>query len=519
MEAYTNETYFDEFVAAREQFEKLLGELRSEWARILEHGEVESLIAREGNELLRRLMQGYLDQRTAAEERCEGVTGLDGEERRHCRVRSRSLVTLFGEVRVGRLGYGGARLESVFPLDAALNLPPNKYSQGVRRKVGLEVAKGSFEEAVKAIQEGTGAEVPKRQAEELSRAISADFDEFYAGPPVEEEDSRPVEEASAPEEEASASKEGASNLLVMSTDGKGIVVRKQDLREATRKKAEATTHKLKARLSKGEKRNRKRMATVASVYEVAPHLRTAEQILGQDESSSPKRPKVQNKRVWASLRQTPAEVIEEMFAEADRRDPKHERTWLVLVDGQEAQLREVEAAIARHRTGVAVIQDFVHVLEYLWKAAYCFHAEGTQEAETWVLERAHALLQGKVSDVAAGMRRSATRQGLSQETRAPVDKCADYLLKNKQRFDYATALANGWPIATGIIEGACRHLVKDRMDLTGARWSLDGAEAVLRLRSLRASGDFEEYMAFHHRQERQRNYVSAPQNDDIKLAA
>ena len=305
----------------------------------------------------------------------------------------------------------------------------------------------------------------------------------------------------------------------MSTDGKGIVVRKQDLREATRKKAEATTHKLKARLSKGEKRNRKRMATVASVYEVAPHLRTAEQIMGQDESTAPKRPKVQHKRVWASLRQTPAEVIEEMFAEAERRDPKHERRWLVLVDGQEAQQREVEAAIARHRTDVVVIQDFVHVLEYLWKAAYCFHADGTQEAETWVLERAYALLQGKVSDVAAGMRRSATRQGISQQARAPVDKCADYLLKNKERFDYATALANGWPIATGIIEGACRHLVKDRMDLTGARWSLDGAEAVLRLRSLRASGDFEEYMAFHHRQERQRNYVSPPQNDDIKLAA
>ena len=100
-----------------------------------------------------------------------------------------------------------------------------------------------------------------------------------------------------------------------------------------------------------------------------------------------------------------------------------------------------------------------------------------------------------------------------------MDKCADYLLKNKERLDYATALANGWPIATGIIEGACRHLVKDRMDLTGARWSLDGAEAVLRLRSLRASGDFEAYMAFHQRKEHYRNYASTAQNDGLKLAA
>jgi len=496
MTAYTTEAGFDEFAAAREQFEKLMSELRSESMRTLEHGDVESLIAREGNELLRRLMQGYLDQRAEAEEPLDGVVGADGHERWHCRARSRELATLLGEVTVRRLGYSGIGLGSVFPLDEALNLPLDQYSQGLRRKVGLEVAKGSFAEAVKAIEEGTGAQVPKRQTEQLSRAVSVDFDEFYA----------------------SQLMDAGTGLLVMSVDGKGVVMRQQDLREATRKAAEASKRKLKTRLSRGEKRNRKRMATVASVYEVDPHWRTAEQIMGLDESAT-LRPKVRNKRVWASLRQSPAEVIEQLFAEAERRDPQHERTWLVLVDGLEAQLGEVAVAIARHRADVVVIQDFVHALEYLWKAAYCFHVEGTEEAEAWVQAHALALLKGKVSEVAAGLCRSATRRGLSPETRAPVDKCADYLLKNKARFDYAAALANGWPIATGIIEGACRHLVKDRMDLTGARWTLEGAEAVLRLRSLRASGDFEDYIAFHRRQERQRNYVSAPHNDELKLAA
>ena len=129
------------------------------------------------------------------------------------------------------------------------------------------------------------------------------------------------------------------------------------------------------------------MATVAAVYEVAPYPRTAEQIMRLDESETI-RPKVRNKRVWASRRQSPAEVIEQMFAEAKRRDPQHERTWVVRVDGQEAQREEVEAAIARHRKDTGVIQDFVHALEYLWKAAYCFHADGTEEAEAWVLEPA-----------------------------------------------------------------------------------------------------------------------------------
>jgi hypothetical protein len=496
MLAYTKEACFDEFSAAREQFEKLIGKLSSESTRTLEHGDVESLIAREGNELLRRLMQAYLDQKAEAEEPLDGVIGADGQERGHCRDRSRTLATLFGEVTVQRMGYSGIRLGSVFPLDAALNLPPDKYSQGLRRKVGLEVAKGSFDEAVMAIKEGTGAQVPKRQIEQLSQAISVDFDEFYASQPME----------------------AGTGLLVMSVDGKGVVMRKQDLREATRKAAEKSKRKLKTRLGRGEKRNRKRMATVASVYEVDSYQRTAEQIMGLDETETI-RPKVRNKRVWASLRQSPAEVVEQLFAEAQRRDPLHERTWLVLVDGQEAQLGEVEMAIATHRVDTVVIQDFVHALEYLWKAAYCFHADGTEEAEAWVQAHALALLKGKVSDVAAGMCRSATRKNLSQEAREPVDKCANYLLKNKTRFDYATALTHGWPIATGIIEGACRHLVKDRMDLTGARWSLAGAEAVLHLRSLRASGDFEDYMVFHNCQEHQRNYVSVPQNDELKMAA
>ena len=185
MLAYTTEADFDEFAMAKEQFEKMIGELRSESTQTLEHGDVESLIAREGNEVLRRLMQGYLDQRSRAEERRAKVVGADGHERRHCRARSRALATLFGEVTVRRLGYSGARLDSVFPLDEALNLLPDKYSQGLRRKVGWEVAKGSFDEAVMAIEEGTGAQVPKRQTEPLSRAISVDFDEFYACQPME----------------------------------------------------------------------------------------------------------------------------------------------------------------------------------------------------------------------------------------------------------------------------------------------------------------------------------------------
>ncbi|VFM97721.1 MAG: hypothetical protein BECKG1743E_GA0114224_101481 [Candidatus Kentron sp. G] len=289
---------------------------------------MESLIEKEGNEVLRRLMQGHLVQRAANEKRAEGVKGDDGKHRNHCRSRTRALETLFGQVQVRRLGYSGKELGSVFPMDAQLNLPKNKYSHGLRRKVGEEIAKGSFDEAVKAVEKGTGGKVPKRQAQQIARQISADFEKFYAEKPVEPR----------------------AGLLIMTVDGKGVVMRKEDLREPTRKAAQRSKNKLKTRLSQGEKRNRKRMATVASVYEVEPYHRTAEQIMGKDEDECGKRPKISNKRVWASLRQEPAEVIEWMFAEAQRRDPRHEKTWLVLVDGQEAQLENLNAAISQAPT-------------------------------------------------------------------------------------------------------------------------------------------------------------------------
>ena len=262
-----------------------------------------------------------------------------------------------------------------------------------------------------------------------------------------------------------------------------------------------------SRLSRGEKKNRKRMATVATVYEVAAHPRSAEQIMVSElKAARPAAPKPTDKRVWASVQRSVAEVLDETFAEAQRRDPEGERDWVMLVDGHEGQLREVYAAIKRHGASVRVIQDFIHVLEYLWGAVWCLYKEGDPCAEQWVRQRAIAILQSKSSEVAAGMRRSATHRGLSQSKRAALDKCAEYLLKNRERLDYAHALKEGLPIATGVIEGACRHLVKQRMECSGARWSLKGAEAVLRLRALSVSGDWDEYIAFHNRTERLRNH-------------
>ena len=502
-QAYLIHQGLEEFAAAREQFSHLLRELQSDPVLGMQHGDVEVLISREGTELLRRLLQGHLDLRSARECEREAVVGSDGVARTRCREGcERDLMSVFGEVQVRRRGYGVPGVSSVFPLDAELNLPADKYSHGLRQRVAQEVAKGSFDAAVESIERGTGGKVPKRQAETLAAEVSQDFEAFYA-----------TREATQPE--------ATTDPLVMSEDGKGIVMRVEGLREGTRKAAERSRHKLKTRLSQGEKKNRKRMAMVAAVYSVAAQPRSAEAVMGleAEEPQSTPRPRARNKRVWASVERDPGVVTEELFAEAQRRDPEQRRPWVMLVDGHKDQLKHIRACIARYGVSVILILDFIHVLEYLWKAAYAFCAPGTEEAEAWVQERALEVLKGRASQVAGGMRRSATLRGLSAKKRLAVDDCADYLLDYRDMLRYDAYLAQGLPIATGVIEGACRHLVKDRMDITGARWGLQRAEAILKLRSLQSSNDADAYWDFYKAQALRRNHASRYETFPLQEAA
>lgn len=296
--------------------------------------------------------------------------------------------------------------------------------------------------------------------------------------------------------------------MVISVDGKGVVMLTKDLREQTRKAAKARKHKMGARLSKGEKKNAKRTATVAAVYTIAPFVRKPEDLIPEidSEGSEPPRPRPERKRVWASLEKTPEEVIEKVFAEAGYRDPGHRKKWVALVDGNKPQIRILRRMAKERGIDLTIIVDVVHVTEYLWNAGRAFHPESGEELESWVGVRLLEILRGKAGYVAGGIRRSATLRDFTSADRKPVDVCANYLLTYGPYLKYNGYLDQGVPIATGVIEGACRHLVKDRMEVTGARWSLNGAEAVLRLRALRSSHDFDEYWTFHEGQEYERNH-------------
>jgi len=456
---------------------------------------VERWLATEGQELMRQLIQSYVSLRGQAQA-AGPVVGSDGVVRTHHRPgKSRKLETVFGTVEVERTGHCGRGLSTLYPVDASLNLPQNRYSLEVERQVAKAAARMSFDASLEMLGSLTGAHVPKRQAEKSVQRAARDFDVFYSGTKLD-------------------SGEPTSELLVLTFDQKGVVLRKEDLTEVTRKVAECSRHKMDTRLSLGEKRGRKRMATVAAVYTVAPYERTAQHVIAglrhvRDATRKP-RPRPENKRVWARLTRDLKGVITDAFDEASARDPGRRKRWLVLVDGDKKLTRWVRAEGSRRGVEITLVLDFIHALEYLWKAAHVFFDQGTPEVEQWVLERLERMLEGRTSHVVAGMTRMATVRGLSTEARKPVDRAAKYLLQRVRwgMMKYDEMLGIGAPIATGIVEGACRHLINDRMDLTGARWRLPSAEAVLRLRSLLSSGDFDDYWRFHEQEEHRRNYLS-----------
>lgn len=491
----------DAFCASRDRFEAVVGYLRGSDALGLTHAELESRLSTDMREVVRQLYQDHLDLRAKNEERLDDVVAAGGAPHRAVEAdHERPLSTIFGSVTVRRLAYRHRGEENLYPADAALNLPEEVHSHGLRELSAVESTRGSFEEAKEAIRRASGVEVGKRQVEQLAQRSAVDFEDFYEAAEHEAVDD--------------------TDVLVLSCDGKGIVMRPDALRPGTAKVAAEAKTKLKTRLSKGEKSARKRMAEVAAVYDVTPVVRVPGDILGRDDDAQrPEAPKAKNKWLTASVVDDAAEVIGAAFDEACRRDPAHERTWIALVDGARHQIDRIKAEAKARGVDVTIVCDFVHVMEYLWSSAWSFFDEGDPAAEAWVADKALSVLHGEAATVAASIRRKATCLDLVPDKRKNADTCADYLLAKKEYLCYDRALGQGWPIGTGVIEGAVRHLVKDRLDLTGSRWGLEGAEAILKLRALRANGDFDEYWKFHRAREHERIHATRYADGLIPLAA
>ena len=272
----------------------------------------------------------------------------------------RPLVTVFGQVTVSRIAYRAAVLPNVHVMDEELNLPQEKHSHGLRRLAAVEAPRGSFEDARAAITRVTGVRIGKRQVEELAMRAAADVDAFCQARQPDP----------APEEQ----------VLMLQADGKGIVMREDGLRPATAKAAAAAKRKVAARLSPGEKNGRKRMAEIAAVTDVIPASRTPADIIAPPGRVRADPPKTQGKWLTASVTDDIPAVIAAAGGEADRRDPGRKRTWIALVDGNNTQIDAIKAEAETRGITITILIDFVHVIEYAWKAAWTFFEPGDPDA-------------------------------------------------------------------------------------------------------------------------------------------
>ncbi|MGA7927510.1 MAG: ISKra4 family transposase [Candidatus Sulfotelmatobacter sp.] len=466
----------DPLSPARQEFTLLEAWLSSTQALQLPLHQVEAQQQTRGREVQRLLLQAHIQRRGLGDmgPTLRVIEPTAEVRYTHRRVRQRSLKTIFGTVTIARISYsrpGGSGC--ICPLDEALQLPARSFSYELQKRSIRAAVQGPFQESVAGIAEITGVAIPKRSLEEVLLDAAQDFDAFYR------EHVRELD---------------VGSILVAAVDGKGIPMVKPE------------GAKRMVRPGKGQKTNRKRMATVATVFSRRPWVRTPEEVVqslfrtgrpAQMVPSSPPRP--ENKRVWASLVKGKAAVVAEVAQEMDRRDPERNKTRLALSDGERALQILIEKTLP-----VTLILDLLHVLEKLWKAAYVFHPEGSPEAELWVRIRTLRVLGGKVSQVVKGLRQSVTKHRLRGRKRKTLLGVAGYLYRNRTRMRYDQYLAKGWPIASGPVEGACKNLIKDRMERSGMRWTEAMAEAIVKLRAIYLSGDFDRYWSFHVERDQQR---------------
>ena len=407
--------------------------------------------------------------------------------------RSRPYLSIFGEVAIERTCYGHDRLEAA-PLDARLHLPRRQYSYLLQKWLGAFVIDDAHAEAVKKLQTILGLSIPVKASEDLNREQASDVEPFP--------DSLPVPEPS---------QEGA--IVVVSADCKGVPLVRSALAAAEPEvEVEGNQETTPSspphhRRSKGEKANKKRMAAVGAVYTIEPFVRTTDEVIDELErkKAAGRRPGPQHKRLRADLLLGKVSLFLWLADELCRRNPEGTKSVVFLSDGERA-LHDRQGEYLPET--VTCILDLLHVMERLWKVAWCLFEEGTQkaEAEQWVEDRLRMLLDGKVGYVIGGLRQTMTKRKLKGSRRKTVREVIGYFDGNRSRMHYDEYLAAGYPIGSGVIEGACRHLVKDRLERAGMRWIPDGAQAMLDLRATYLNGEWEAFWGYHVEQEDDRLY-------------
>jgi hypothetical protein len=412
----------------------------------------------------------------------------DGRALKRLAPRARAYRSVFGEFHIERFVYArreGQKIEAI-PLDARLQLPGECTSsllQDWTEQFMLGIPYGA---ALQLIERVLGVRQSMHTVERHQAAMSAGAEAFW--------EQLPPPPPAPP-----------ATVIADTVDGKGVFMRAGE--------------------TAGEP-GKKKMALLGSVYAIERQVHTPEEILTALFDQAPEAPrgvsaKPLHKHVRACLKRdahdTTAPQVREIFdwiaQENAQRKPDQSRPIVVLIDGQESFWSAAQSAIPGE--DVTEILDLIHVCGYVWEAARLCHPTDAESARATAKADLGRLLHGQVGTVIVNLRVNA--RTLKSKPRDTLEGIANYFANHQHRMAYDVYLAEGFPIATGVIEGACRCLVKDRMERSGMRWVMAGAQAMLALRSISLSGLWDDFWSFRIQQEIQQLYGSQAANDDQPL--
>lgn len=454
----------------REQYENLLDFVTGEKAQTASADHIERGLFKLLIILGSKLLYLFFVTRSNACDR-KSIQTKTGQELPYHRDTKRRYYSIFGKIDFERPYFYKQNVGQGLPLDEALSLGSDGYSDLLRELSGYLDVYNVYGKTVDMFERLLGIVLSTRSLQHNMEEDSEYVEAYYAQKPAPQ----PVLEA---------------DILVAQADGKGVPMILENMEGE--KKAEPV------RLGKGQKRGTKKEAVVTSAYTIAPMPRTPEEVVASYfDLSEPKfsvetqRSRPQNKHIWASL--DGKDLALTRLAEQIRlHEGPHIQSRIALCDGCEAlQLR-----FAIYLPNFTVLLDFIHASEYLWKVANVLLGETSPQRITWMAERTLLMLSGKTDQLIAEFRRSCLVKDTTPAQIKQLVQTANYFERNLPYMDYPTFLSKGWPIASGVIEGACRHFVKDRCELSGMRWSQLGAESLLRMRAIAENGDWDAYHTY-----------------------
>lgn len=455
----------------RTDFDSLLKLVTGAEARTATVNQMERSLLHHLLRMGRKLLQVFLAHRAEVESHAPQW----GWQRQKLRYHSQKVVdylSVFGKLEVSRAYFYAPGNGGKTPLDQALSLPERCYSDLLMECAELLVVDSAYDKATQVLARLLGVDVSVLALETTVAEHSQAVLGFYA------------------QREAFSRREEGP-ILVVQANGKGV--------RLVREEAPPT-----GRRGKGDKKTHKKEAIAVAVYTIAPYPRTPQEVVAalfQDGTSAGARPVPRHKQVFASL-DGKAAALRRLARWAAKREGLHIRQRVALTDGAEA----LQDQMRRYLPNFTLVLDIIHVVEHLWAAGTALYGETDPQRETWVKTQTLDILSSRVNQVLDRLEESLKTVATTSQAAKALRRVAGYLQRNRPFMDYARYLKRGWPIGTGVIEGACRHLVKDRMELSGMRWTIAGAEALLALRAVHENDDWDTFHQFRRQQRHKRLY-------------